>query len=249
MPNWVFNDLTIQGPKEEIDYIKDKLNEPFSNPSTVYNPETKLMEEKIVSYNNPVFAFWNIVKPTDLETYNKGPQPDGLDMKDEGWWAKHMEWSEKQNDWYNWNIRNWGTKWEVAVSDGEEYPNTELLEHKSEGQDQWLVYKFHTAWSPPLVAISKLSEMVPNSLITLSYEEETGWGGEIEFLRGNQTTLDDYENKCRECGENDSLEYCDNDCGEICSSCHNIDEQVLDIVAECDVHKVYLDTANEMEQE
>ena len=56
------------------------------------------MEEKIVSYNNPVFAFWNLVKPTDIETYNKGPQPDGLDMKDEGWWAKHMEWSEKQND-------------------------------------------------------------------------------------------------------------------------------------------------------
>ena len=150
-------------------------------------------------------------------------------------------WSEKQNDWYNWNIRNWGTKWEVAVSDGEEYPDTELLEHKSKGQDQWLVYKFNTAWSPPLVAISKLSEMVPNSLITLSYEEEGGWGGEIEFLRGNQTILDDYENKCRECGENDSLEYCDNDCGEFCSECNYGSWQDEEAMAECETHKVYLD--------
>jgi len=28
MPNWVYNTLTIQGPKEEIDYIKDRLNRP-----------------------------------------------------------------------------------------------------------------------------------------------------------------------------------------------------------------------------
>ncbi len=35
MPNWVYNTLTIQGPKEEIDYIKDRLN-PFVAFVTVF---------------------------------------------------------------------------------------------------------------------------------------------------------------------------------------------------------------------
>jgi hypothetical protein len=26
MPNWCYNTLTIQGPKSEVDYIKDRLN-------------------------------------------------------------------------------------------------------------------------------------------------------------------------------------------------------------------------------
>ena len=30
MPNWCYNTLTIQGPKEEIDSIKERLNRPFT---------------------------------------------------------------------------------------------------------------------------------------------------------------------------------------------------------------------------
>ncbi len=30
MPNWVYNTLTIQGPKSEVDMIKDRLNKPFT---------------------------------------------------------------------------------------------------------------------------------------------------------------------------------------------------------------------------
>ena len=30
MPNWCYNTLTIQGPKSEVDMIKDRLNKPFT---------------------------------------------------------------------------------------------------------------------------------------------------------------------------------------------------------------------------
>ena len=30
MPNWCYNTLTIQGPKSEVDMIKDRLNAPFT---------------------------------------------------------------------------------------------------------------------------------------------------------------------------------------------------------------------------
>jgi hypothetical protein len=38
------------------------------------------------------------------------------------------------------------------------------------------------------------------------------------------------------------MEYCDNDCGEICGNCHWLGEADLEAVAECEDHKVYLET-------
>ena len=44
MPNWVYNTLTIQGPKNEIDSIKDKLNQPFKVLHDSWNMKTGEME-------------------------------------------------------------------------------------------------------------------------------------------------------------------------------------------------------------
>jgi hypothetical protein len=104
-----------------------------------------------------------------------------------------------------------------------------------------LGYRFNTAWSPPISAIEALSAMFPDVEFDLEFEEETGWGGNFIFSDGDGTEVQSYENKCRDCDSLDTLEYCDNDCGEICSSCNYLGEADLDCVAECDTHKVYLD--------
>lgn len=228
MPNWVYNSLTIEGNAEDISAIKTQLNQPFQRQHDQWNMETRQMELQDVTYSNPVFAFWNIIKPTNLEAYNK--QADhSLPM------AEQLLF--KGDNWYDWNVNNWGTKWDVAVSNNEEYPETELMEES----DTSLAYRFNTAWSPPLPAIATISQQYPNLEFNLSYEEETGWGGEIEFLAGEDSVLENYENKCRDCDEVNTMEYCENDCGEICSSCNYMGEADLDCVAECDIHKVYLD--------
>ena len=62
MPNWVYNTVTIQGPKSEIDYIKDRLNRPFTLAQETFGMgdislsgfPTKIEQ---VTYSNPVFAF------------------------------------------------------------------------------------------------------------------------------------------------------------------------------------------------
>jgi len=245
MPNWVYNTLTIQGPKQEIDSIKDRLNKPFTVLHDSWNKETGNMEVKETTYSAPVFAFWNIHSPLEdgitMEEYVKQPDHSSIDMKDPDWFIKSIEHAKTQKDWYSWNNSNWGTKWDVAVRDDDQWPDTELLEYKSEGHDNWLVYKYNTAWSPAVTILTKLSMLVPNSLLTLSFEEETGWGGEYEILRGEVTELEEYDNKCRDCDEINTMEYCDNDCGEICDSCHYLGEADLECVAECDVHKVFLD--------
>jgi hypothetical protein len=45
---------------------------------------------------------------------------------------------EQQEDWYNWNVENWGTKWDVKP---------ELLEQPDANT---VTLVFETAWSPPL---------------------------------------------------------------------------------------------------
>ena len=236
MPNWCYNTLTIQGPKEQVDSIKDRLNAPYKKTFENWNPETRQMEFKEYEFSNPVFAFHNIYNHIQDnvpdEIYHK--QPDHTLPMEEALMFKG-------NHWYDWNVRNWGTKWDVAVSNDEQWPETELLEHKSEDEDQWLVYRFNTAWSPPSEAMEKLSALVPNCVVTLSFEEETGWGGELEFVNGEMTAESGYQNKCRDCDSENTLDYCDNDCGEIFSECNWLGEADLDCVAECDTHKVFLD--------
>ncbi|NDB60659.1 hypothetical protein EB001_19760 [bacterium] len=230
MPNWCYNYLTIEGDSALIADVKRILNRPYVKKHDNWNPETGKMEVKDYHYSNPVFAFHNIYNHiqdnVSDEEYIK--QPDhklGEPITFDG------------NHWYDWNVRNWGTKWDVGVSDDEKYPDTELMDES----DNSLCYKFNTAWSPPSPAIEKLSAKYPELEITLSFEEETGWGGEILFVEGQGTEIEAYENKCRDCDELNTMEYCDNDCGEICSSCNYLGEADLDCVAECDTHKVYLD--------
>ena len=206
MPNWCYNYLSIEGSAKDISTIKAQLNTPFEVMHDNWNSETRQMEKKMYKYSKPVFAFWNIVKPTNLKAYN-GPQPE-IDL------SKGVTF--ESDHWYDWNVRNWGTKWDVAVSDEEKYSETELTD---EGK-KFLSYRFNTAWSPPTEAITKLSEQYPDLVITLSFEEETGWGGEIVFENGEGAETESYGWKCRECDHTEEeTPFCEDCEFDTCPSC------------------------------
>ena len=251
MPNWVYNTLTIQGPKSEIDMIKDRLNKPYKVLHDSWNIKTNTMEVSESVYSAPIFAFWNIHSPLEdgitMEEYVQQPDHGKIDMKDPEWFRKSVEFAKTQKDWYSWNTSNWGTKWDVAVSDGDEYPDTELLEYMSEGEDNWVVYKYNTAWSPAVTILTKLSNLVPNSLLTLEFEEETGWGGEYEIVRGEVKENLEYTNMCYACQSYDTIDYCEEGCGEFCSSCNHGSWRDEKSMAECQTHKIYLKTTEKAE--
>jgi len=227
MPNWVFNYLDISGPKQEIENVKKQLNQTFTREHHQWNATSGQMEKGIQTYSNPVFAFWNIIKPNNLEAYyGEQPQYD----KDKGI-------TFESDHWYDWNVRNWGTKWDVAVEDDEKYPDTSM----TADDEGYIAYRFNTAWSPPVQALEALSAQYPNLDIGLDFEEETGWGGSMKFADGKGIEIESYESKCRDCDSLNTMSYCDNDCGEICSECNYLGEADLEYVAECDIHKGYLD--------
>jgi len=212
MPNWVYNGLTIEGSPDSVKKLMEQMNSPFVRVHDQWNVKTQQMEKQQVTYPNPVFAFWNIIKPTDMEAYD-GPQPKTENFEEA------MKF--KSDHWYDWNVRNWGTKWDVAVSSAETYPDT-TVEDTANGENHVVHYNFETAWSRPMGALTKLSEQYPDLLFTLSYEEETGWGGECELLRGKVISESEYDNMCRNCDgtyENSELVEC-NDCGyHLCPLC------------------------------
>ena len=210
MPNWVYQSLTVEGNPESVIELKKQLNTPFTKSHDEWDMNTQSMKVVEYTYDNPIFAFWNVIRPTDMDAYVK--QPD------------HSRPFEERvlfsgNDWYSWNVRNWGTKWDVAVSNDEKYPDTEILDEEHNGDNLVLVYKFQTAWSPAIPVLIKLSEQYPDLLLTFEYQEETGWGGEIEFLRGKINSESEYDEKCNECGSIEASDYCDECNCSVCSAC------------------------------
>jgi len=222
MPNWVYNGLTIEGNPDEVNKLVAQMNKPFvdyieSNGDLAFGIKQR-------KYVNPIFSFRNIIAPTNLEEYKKQP-----------WEYANGEVTKTNEDsWYNWNIRNWGVKWDVAVSEDEEYAETYMEGPTPNGDNLVVYYNFNTAWGIADEALSNLSSQYPTLLFTLSYEEETGWGGEHEYLRGEQLQGSEYNWKCRECdyAEINEPPYCEECEYDMCPSCGYGEPDET-----CEVHK------------
>jgi len=213
MPNWVYNGLTIEGKPESVKALIAQMNKPFDQKHDNWNVVTQEMEIKVTTYSKPIFAFHNIYNHIEAGISDEvylGQPPRGIPFEEQ------MQF--KTNDWYSFNVREWGSKWDVAVSDDNKYP-TINMEEAENGENYVVHYNFETAWSRPVPAIQKLSAQYPTLLFTLSYEEETGWGGECEILRGEVISESEYDNMCRECDGTDCVEYNEEKEAEVCMKC------------------------------
>jgi hypothetical protein len=168
MPNWVSQTVIITGSAEDVAKLKDQVSQPYTQKwvDRDFNQETQKWD--IINLKEqiqvPVISFWNIIKPADeiLDAYY------GVE---EG----------NKDHWYDWNIANWGTKWDAC--------NAEILMESETSVE----YHYDTAWSPSLEVIQTLSCQYPNLTVSVNYEEEQGWGGEIAFLNGGVTYKDEYD--------------------------------------------------------
>lgn len=81
------------------------------------------------------------------------------------------------DEWYSWNIQNWGTKWEVRGD----------IEESSENS---ITIYFESAWSPPLVFYKKLFEEYGFELVAYYYEPGMCFCGKFET--SDDRLLDEY---------------------------------------------------------
>ena len=91
------------------------------------------------------------------------PQPANLFQGSLG--TKEREECAEQGipNWYDWNVSNWGTKWDV---------DTEGLEFTDNGDGTAMIEGwFDSAWAPPIGAYEKFSEQNNDCHIEASYHE------------------------------------------------------------------------------
>ena len=88
-------------------------------------------------------------------------------------------------DWYDWNIQNWGTKWDVTA---DIELDDEWFDEEEEGAVA--IVRFDTAWSPPIEFIQKVAPMFPTLTFELCFWEG-GMGFAGRFVKRGNKLLED----------------------------------------------------------
>jgi hypothetical protein len=187
MPNWVYNNISVSGKRDDLIAFAEKARQTHETQwlskewvSNEDGTNTRIPAEErtieIEMSDAQPLSFWNFIRPTDEELpYYFGnkvkpedkPDPDAT--QDERL-AKAMTFSG--SDAYNWNIREWGTKWDA--NSAELY--TDLTDLKD---TDTLRYRCETAWSVPEPVFRAMVQQHPTLDFDFSCEEEQGWG--VEF--------------------------------------------------------------------
>lgn len=120
-----------------------------NNTITITGPEHKIR------------ALWELANQEDKGLLSAmHPQPETMFTGDLG--TKEREQCAEQgiDNWYDWQVNNWGTKWDVS---------TEGLELSDDGTEikGW----FDSAWSPPTSAYEFYGEANPDVKIEAIYHE------------------------------------------------------------------------------
>lgn len=79
------------------------------------------------------------------------------------------------SNWYDWRLKNWGTKWNSY--DYQDFEKKDVSEKILEmGDNNTAIVRFHTAWSPSIYVTDRLAEMFPDVEIKHLYaDEDTGY--------------------------------------------------------------------------
>lgn len=171
MPNWVSNSIVITAEsKADLDAFLEKA---------------KGTESKIKSDKKDEFHFGGFIHPSDEELpYYKGEIEE---EKPEGYadWTSEQQLAHKLKfeglDWYDWNVREWGTKWDACES------------YVSRDDDLNASISFETAWSPPEPIFRAMVEQFPTLSFDIAYEEEQGWGGELVGSKGELSLVKEWD--------------------------------------------------------
>jgi len=152
MPNWVYNSVSVVGKEQRVKEFREKHFTTETDPVDGLQSREEFDFDTIIPMPETVFRG------------NLGVE----ERKEHG-----------NNNWYDWSIENWGTKWNAG--------NTQLHSDKIRVQNGVAVleFMFDTAWSLPEPIYEKLAEMYPDLCITVDFDEEgMAFAGELEITDG-----------------------------------------------------------------
>ena len=142
MPNWCSNHVKLR----------------HSDPSMLVRAQEGFREGKLLSTFHPCPQE---VAETESAYYPSGsPEETALRLREEDNLKKYGA-----RNWYDWQVANWGTKWDV----GGENCSDDL-------EDGELTLGFDSAWGPPIEAYVKMTEL-GFEIVAYYYEPGMGFCG------------------------------------------------------------------------
>lgn len=178
MPNWVYNNIQVTGTIEQVKSFIAKAERPRQW------LEDTLDSDNGYSFGEQRFSYANFV-PLPADHLAEYFEPNG--------WTKDVTTGEMvhtgqtEYNWYNWNIDNWGCKWDAGEieTDYNEYPNQKDI--------AWVSYSFTSPWGMPMPVFQAMTEQHPELHFSFEWEEEQGWGGAADGRDGVLTITADYD--------------------------------------------------------
>ena len=194
MPNWCDNFVSITGPNSVIDKI-----------------------EKIVKEEDSKNGLLNFMHPRPSELDNT-TAPAPKETKEDK--LKSIRLIDKYgfDNWYDWSVDNWGTKWELCEFYG--------VDRKELNDDESTIqFSFQSAWSPPIGAYQEFIDKHPVTMTASYYEPGCDFMGIWE----------DGSDRCYSCSEDapkSDSDFWDTEDGQYLDSYFNISESMAEWEAE-----------------
>lgn len=175
MPNHVTNILSIVGDNDLK--VKEVMDSLFDSDDNITFDNFLPMPKELREVTSPVRIVSEEERLVEISEYERKELAGELSPWDSKSFSLTQELQDEYiarfgcDNWYDWAIENWGTKWGA-------YDGTRLDDNQCE---------FLSAWNTPFPAIMKLSEKYPDLVFTVQYaDEDFGYNlGEYTIIDGD----------------------------------------------------------------
>ena len=176
MPNWCQNEVSIYGDKKDIEKIKAEVFTVDKGNKQPYLDFNKVipMPKELENTTSPASVVPDeYVRMRELLKSTPSIQSiwvGGTQIKNDTWSEKFLTANQSEylkktygsNNWYDWKLQNWGTKWNI---DGDSI-------HFYDEDNDRIELHFDTAWSPPEEIASSLRERYEDIDMSWFYRED-----------------------------------------------------------------------------
>lgn len=159
MPNWVSNTLTVSATSAENPEMIEFLSLVGKEVPQGWVENAEGEKTELRYDDNGGFSFLAYVAPPAdkiEEYYGKKGVVNGEEVGDTDY------------NWYNWNLANFGCKWDCS----------DVYVWTDDNPIVFFQVQFSTPWSPPEEFFQTLMNKYPSLDMTLNWEEEQGFGAE-----------------------------------------------------------------------
>ena len=139
-----------------------------SNRVDVYSENKTDLQKVLEIFNNKNVFAQIIPEPDWMNIPQNGELPKKREMKTPNGevFTTVTEFADGSQDtrWYDWRLKNWDTKWDVAGS-------VKVEEERWKDELESFTAEFQTAWAPPEGICMRLRQLFPNVNISWFYDE------------------------------------------------------------------------------